>query len=310
MTTAIASTTLDALLDAAARNGWRTGRVGHYGYDFTRGEFVVRVRLTRTGAIREWEHDVADPAAAVIAHGDAHSTGKRAAVLAVLAAPVPDGETAAYARDLRPGDLIRVSHDSGVIVGRVERDPEIADRTAVYPLDGHGGIAEAPYMRYLDHQVIRLHKRGLPAPAPLTVPMPAAQPGECPDCLAPEGECNAATCPAYASDDAPLPAALLPDAPLGTIRFYEGCEDAPQCPCGNDVQGDGFRYVTVATSVDGPVGVFIEADGAWHALGRHVACVADHCLRVWSDRDIVRDGTGAWAPVTMRLHHVAEAVTG
>lgn len=148
-----------------------------------------------------------------------------------------------------------------------------------------------------------------PAPAPVTVPMPQARPGECPDCLAPEGECSAATCPAYASDDAPDTGALAPDAPLGTIRFHEGSEDAPQCPCGNDVQGEGFRHVTVAaTADDGWVGVFIEPDGAWHALGRHVACLRDYCLRVWSDRDIVTDGTGTWAPVTMRLHHVAEPV--
>ena len=103
---------------------------------------------------------------------------------------------------------------------------------------------------------------------------------------------------------------LAPSAPLGRVQFYDGSEDAPRCPCGNDVLDDGFRPVTVAESVDGKIGVFIDPDGAWHALGRHVACLADFCLRVWSECDITRDATGVWAPVKFRLHHLAEADAG
>lgn len=274
------------------------------------------------------------------------------------------------------------------------------------------------------------------APAPITVPMPAAQPGECPDCLAPEGECNAATCPAYASDDAPAtdieddeepdrePTAeqerawdareddarghllvdpadwaddapiaedtgmtdgrwnppsparaamvvrhvdellafyaargvtdlaeqmtqarvqirraysavtspgirelfsqqirelarrtLAADAPLGRIEFEGGNADAPSCLCGNDATSDGFRPVMVTDTADGKVGTFTDDCGDdWFAAGRHVACLSDGCLRVWSDNDI--DGgartdlsEATSARVLFRLHHVAEPAT-
>lgn len=101
--------------------------------------------------------------------------------------------------------------------------------------------------------------------------------------------------------------ALAADAPLGAILFYEGYEDAPQCPCGNDVQGDGFRPVVAAESADGKVGEYADCDGAWQALGRHVACMADYCLRVWSDSDITVTDDTKHAPVLFRLHHVEES---
>lgn len=63
------------------------------------------------------------------------------------------------AADLTRGDLIRVDHSNGILVGEAVAEGK---QIVVYPFTGYGAeIAVVSYRRYVATASVRLHRRGL-----------------------------------------------------------------------------------------------------------------------------------------------------